>query len=395
MNNLRDIVCSAAIFTFVVASVARADVVLIGQIEAQTGPVASYGLMSVRGVAMAADEINKAGGFKVNGKTYTLAVKSDDTRGDPKEGVIQIKKLLEQDKVKFVFGPTTSGVFATVMPYAERMNGKFLWLNGASRGHAIVGTPNFSSYIRTWNWVSGKDGTGTRLTEYVKKTLAPKKIGMLFPNHEGGKVTAEVVTELLKESKVDYVVEFYDVSVKDFGPSLSKLASQGADVLVPGIGTDEAAVSDMIRQAAEGNYFKKFVAYNGGILSPGLRNKDLIDVYIFDTPKYFQQAEKTEPKVKKFVEDYKKAYKEDFPYSLAPTCVTACYDHVFMLVKAMQAAGSVDDIAKIRAAFLKNTYEGVWTLGFDEKGEQRIDFDIVHMVKGGNITTERVKVLGK
>ncbi|MGH9915496.1 MAG: ABC transporter substrate-binding protein, partial [Pyrinomonadaceae bacterium] len=334
MKKARDTAFLFATSLAMAVGVAHAEVVKIGQIEAKTGPFASYGLMNIRGAAVAVDQINKAGGFTVNGKTYTLEMESEDTRGDPKEGLIQIKRLLEQEKVKFIFGPGTSGVFATVQPYAQRMNGKFIWMNGASRGHSIIGTPNNEYYIRTWNWVSGKNGTGTRLTQYVKKVLAPKKIAMLFPNHEGGKVTAQVVTEILKENKVDSVVEFYDVSVKDFGPILSKLASQGADVLVPGLGSDEAAASDIVRQAAEGKYFTKFVAYNGGVLAPALRNKDLIDAYIFDTPKYFPLAEKTEPKVKQFVTDYKNFYKEEFPYSLAATCVTVCYDHVFMLVKA-------------------------------------------------------------
>jgi branched-chain amino acid transport system substrate-binding protein len=49
------------------------NVVKIGQIEAQTGADAIYGWMSSQGTALAVDEINKAGGFTVGGKTYTLS----------------------------------------------------------------------------------------------------------------------------------------------------------------------------------------------------------------------------------------------------------------------------------------------------------------------------------
>src|ERR1700690_1077537 len=115
------IVRTAAAAAFCVTSVASSqaqDVVKIGQIEAQTGPNAIYGWMGSQSVPIAVDEINKAGGFKVGDKTYKLELVSLDTRGDPKEATIQLKQLLEQDKVRFIFGPFLSNVFVTVLPYA-------------------------------------------------------------------------------------------------------------------------------------------------------------------------------------------------------------------------------------------------------------------------------------
>ena len=49
-----------------------------------------------------------------------------------------------------------------------------------------------------------------------------------------------------------------------------------------------------MRQSTEGNYFRRFF---GGSLGPGLKNKDEIDDYFVYVPKYFDQAEKTDPKV--------------------------------------------------------------------------------------------------
>src|SRR3977135_3037190 len=109
--------------------------VKLGQIEAQTGPNAIYGYMPSQGVPIAVDEINKAGGFKVGDTTYKFELIALDTRGDPKEATIQLKKLLEQDKAKFVFGPFLSNVFVTVLPYAKQFNGKFLLMGGATRIH--------------------------------------------------------------------------------------------------------------------------------------------------------------------------------------------------------------------------------------------------------------------
>jgi len=62
-----------------------------------------------------------------------------------------------------------------------------------------------------------------------------------------------------------------------------------------------------------------------------------------------------------------------------------------MLVEAMQKAGTVDDVAKIRAALLATTYRGLWTIRFDANGEQVFDFDIAHLKKAGAIQVTRVE----
>jgi branched-chain amino acid transport system substrate-binding protein len=129
-----------------------------------------------------------------------------------------------------------------------------------------------------------------------------------------------------------------------------------------------------------------------GSLGPGLKNKDEIDDYFVYVPKYFEQAEKTDPKVVKFIADYKAFYKRDFPYDQAPLCSSSCYDHLFMLIEAMKKAGSVDDVAKIRKELLSMTYDGLWKIRFDEKGEEIFNFDVVRMKRGGQISVTSVDV---
>ncbi len=67
---------------------------------------------------MAVDEINKAGGFQVAGKTYKLELINPDTQGNPQQALIQIKKMLEEDKVKYVFGPFLTNVYKGIEGYA-------------------------------------------------------------------------------------------------------------------------------------------------------------------------------------------------------------------------------------------------------------------------------------
>src|SRR6185437_1334635 len=351
------------------------DVVKIGQIEAQTGPNAIYGYMSSQGMPIAVDQINKAGGFKVGDKTYKLELISPDTRGDPKEASIQLKKMLETDGVRFVFGPFLSNVFVTIEPYAKQFNGKFLLMGGATRIHDFLGKPDHDFLMRTWNWDAGPKGFGNLMVDRLIKDTGAKKVALLIQNDQGGKVLADIYLPMFKAKGVETQIEFFEPGTKDFSAVLAKLAAGKPDILFPGY--SDAALYDIVRQSVEGNYFRRFFLVRGS-LGPGLKNKDQIDDYFVYVPKYFEAAEKTDPKVAKFVADYKAFYKRDFPYDQAPLCSSSCYDHVFMLVEAMKKAGSVTDVAKIRKALLSMTYDGLWKISYDEHGEEIFNFDIVH-----------------
>jgi branched-chain amino acid transport system substrate-binding protein len=63
-----------------------------------------------------------------------------------------------------------------------------------------------------------------------------------------------------------------------------------------------------------------------------------------------------------------------------------------MLIEAMKKAGSVDDVTKIRKELLSMTYDGLWKIRFDEKGEEIFNFDVVRMKRGGQISVTSVDV---
>lgn len=361
-------------------------VVKIGQIEAQTGPNAIYGWMSSQGVPMAVQEINKAGGFKIGDITYTLELQSMDTRGDPKEATIQLKQMIERENIKYVFGPFLSNVFVTILPYAKQFNNKFLLMGGAGRMHDFVGQPGNEFLVRTWNWDTGTNGFGEQMVDYLVEKAKPKRVAMLWQNDQGGRVLAETYAPIFAARGIETMTEFYEPNTKDFTPVLARISAFAPDYLVPGY--TDAPLYDIVRQAVEGNYIKKFFMVRGSI-GPGLKSKDGIEDYIVYVPKYFEEAEKTNPKVKSFIEYYKAFHKRDFPYDQAPLCSSSCYDHVYMLVEAMKKAGSVDDVTKVREALLSMTYNGLWTIKY-EKAEAVFAFDIVRLTRGGGIEVTQV-----
>jgi len=357
-----------------------AETLKIGAIGSLSGGGTAWGLAIKRGAELAVDEVNKAGGLKVGDKTYNIELVMYDDQYTGQGGKTAAERLVFQDKVKFVFGPFLSNVFVTIFPYAQQFNGKFLMMGGGTRIHEFVGKPGNEFVIRTWNWDAGPKGFGEKMVDYLIKTAHPKKVAMLFQNDSGGKILGDIYEPIFKARGIETMTEYFEPGTKDFSPVLAKIAGFQPDYLFPGY--SDAALYDIVRQSIEGNYSKKFFLVRGST-GPGLKNKDGLEDYIVYVPKDFEEAEKKEPKVKHFIDAYKAFYKRDFPYDQAPLCSSSCYDHVYMLVAAMQKAGSVDDVEKIRTTLLAMTYEGMWKISFDDHSEQVFDFDIVHLKKGG------------
>jgi branched-chain amino acid transport system substrate-binding protein len=370
----------AAATAFAAPAAHAQETIKLGQIEALTGATATYGWMSAQGTKVAVEEINAKGGFKVGDKTYKIQLLQMDTRGEPREATVQFRKMMEEN-VQFVFGPFLTNVFNAIEPIANQNNGKFLLFAGATSAHHALGKPDHDYLLRTWNWDAGSNGFGKLMVDYLKK-LNTKKVAMLFQNDAFGKTAVDIYTGLFKDAGIELQVELFEPGTKDFSAVLAKLASGKPDILFPGY--SDAVLYDIVRQSTESGFGNRFFLVRGSI-GPALKNKDAIADYIAYVPKYFEEAEKTEPKTKAFIESYKKIHKRDFPYDQAPLCSSSCYDHVYMLVEAMQKAGTVSDVAKIRKALSELTYDGLWKIKYDKTGEAVFGFDVVHVRKGGTI----------
>jgi branched-chain amino acid transport system substrate-binding protein len=380
-RSLGFVVVSIALASWTAAASAQ-NVVKIGEIEAQTGPLNTYGWMSSQGMRMAVDEINKAGGFQVGGKTYKLELINPDTQGNPQQAVIQLKKMLEEDKVKYVFGPFLTNIFKGIEGYAKQHNGQFLLMGGATQIHYELGKPGNDYLMRTWNWDAGPSGFGTLMVEDLKKK-GVKKVAMLMQNDAFGHVAADIYREAFKSAGIAFEENWFEPGSKDYSAVLAKISAGKPDYLFPGY--TDAVLYDIVQQATQLGLTRFWLVR--GSLGPALKNKDYIDDYVAYIPKYFEEAEKSEPKVAKFIADYKAFFKtKDFPYDQAPLCSSSCYDHVYMLVEAMKRAGSVDDVAKVKAALEGFTYDGLWKIRYDKTGEEIFNFDIVDVQKGGKIS---------
>jgi branched-chain amino acid transport system substrate-binding protein len=95
-----------------------AETIKIGALFAVTGPAAFLGEPERNSAKMVVDEINKAGGVK--GRKLELI--TYDTTGDATKAVQLATKLIKDDKVVAIIGPSTTGETMAVIQVAEREN---------------------------------------------------------------------------------------------------------------------------------------------------------------------------------------------------------------------------------------------------------------------------------
>jgi branched-chain amino acid transport system substrate-binding protein len=88
----------------------------IGAVFAATGPASALGDPEQKTAEMLVNEINAAGG--INGEKLELVLY--DTEADATKANLYVKKLINQDKVLAIIGPTASGTTLAVIPLVEQ-----------------------------------------------------------------------------------------------------------------------------------------------------------------------------------------------------------------------------------------------------------------------------------
>jgi len=97
-------------------ALAADDEVRLGVISPASGNYADLGAAERRGITMAVEEINAAGG--VLGKQVKMII--EDTETNPGAGARKAQKLIERDKVHFMLGAVSSSVAIAVSEVAQR-----------------------------------------------------------------------------------------------------------------------------------------------------------------------------------------------------------------------------------------------------------------------------------
>ena len=221
--NFRTRALIAALLVAGAVSSALAAEIKIGAAEALSGPAGQYGQSIKNGFQLAVDELNAAGGVKGN----KIAIQFEDEAGKKEQAIDVFKKLIFQDKVLMVFGPTLSNSAQAAHPIAQAAKVVAFGTSNTADGITSIGDYVFR------NSVTEADVLPETLRVAIKHANI-KKVAVLYGNDDVfTKSGYDAFKKALETLKVPVTTtETFAKGDVDFKAQLTKIKASGADAIV-------------------------------------------------------------------------------------------------------------------------------------------------------------------
>ncbi|NMG42459.1 ABC transporter substrate-binding protein [Aromatoleum toluvorans] len=317
------------------AGLVHAADIKIGVAEALTGGAAQYGVTIRNGFQLAADEINAKGG--INGNKIQLVI--EDEQGKKEEGINVFKKLIFQDKVLMIFGPTLSNSMFAAGPVANAAKVVVFGTSNTANGITDIGPYVFRNSVMESDVLPVTVAAAT-------KQYKLQKVAVIYGNDDAfTKSGYDVFKKVLEEQKLPVTTtETYVKGDVDFKAQLTKIKASAPDAVICSCLAEEAA--NIILQARGLGIKAPFIGGNG-----------------FNSPKLFEISKlagdgtfvgspwantNPAPVNKAFVAEYQKKYNAE-PNQFA----AQAYDALYIAAAALKDVKLSGDLNADREA-LKN-----------------------------------------
>ncbi len=329
----------------------KSGTVKIGINESLSGAFVNFGNPPAVAIRLAIQEIN-AKGFRVGDTTYRFDPIVVDNRSESAAAVAGMTKLIEDDKVKIIFGPTVSAI----ANQAQEMSvpAKVLQISAAGSWQSLgyLSDPRKPLLFGTQQPLSAI----AKIEVDALRQLGAKKVAYISADDDTTKGNMPAFLAEAKAAGMTVTIILFPPKTADFSSFVSRAKGENVDAtyfLWP-----QGSAPDLMRAVSELNAGAKgFVARN---VSPAAALKLAIGkpvAYPFfsvqGTPSFDYPPN---AKVRAYTERMKKLGGD---LGVAANFSFFTYDFVGMLAAAMTAAGTVDDTAKIAQALGAMTYDGV------------------------------------
>ena len=205
-------------------AIAAKDPIPVGYLPALTGPSSSTGIGINRGLQLAVQEINAAGG--IGGRQLELITR--DTQSDPTKAVNGAAELTRGQKVSVVFGPVNSGESLAVVPLLARTNTPQVhpcWVD------SLVDTQKYPMCFR--NGPTNQQ-IGAAAHRYVVEVLKRKKVAVISDTTGYGTASVNAYVPMLKGMGAEVAYQGnVDAANPDLKPELLRMQSAGAEAIMP------------------------------------------------------------------------------------------------------------------------------------------------------------------
>ena len=211
----------------------------IGNIMPYSGPAAAYGLIG-KTVAAYFKKINAEGG--INGRKINFI--SYDDAYNPQKAVEAARKLVEDDRVLFVFQSLGTPSNSAIQKYMNDSKVPQLFVaSGATKWDDPVNHP------WTIGWQPNYQTEGRIFGQYLLANQPHGKIAILYQNDEYGKDYVKGLKDALAGAIPVVAEASYETSDANLNTQMAKLKASGADVFFD-VATPKFAVM-AIKRAAE------------------------------------------------------------------------------------------------------------------------------------------------
>lgn len=127
------VVCAFLALTAMPRAPAAEDVITLGAAVSQTGEFSRNGLDTKHGYDLAVAKVNEEGGIHVAGRPRKLAIRYYDDQSVPSRGTELAERLIRQDGVAFMLGPSHADMTKAILPVIEKYGVPMVEGNSATR----------------------------------------------------------------------------------------------------------------------------------------------------------------------------------------------------------------------------------------------------------------------
>ncbi|XYD12417.1 ABC transporter substrate-binding protein (plasmid) [Methylobacterium sp. NMS12] len=305
----------------------------IGLVQSTTGGSAAlYGTEQKQAIELAFDEIKNAG---ILGDVTLQALYADDG-ADRGQTVNIFQRLIRQDKVVAILGPTLSNSAFAANPLAQQAGIPVIASSNTAPNLTKIGNFIFRTSVP-------EDQVFPTVLAYAVKKHDVKRVALIYGLDDAlTRGAHDVQKKAVQDLGLQQVgIESYQRGDVDFSAQLTKIKAEKPDAIILGSLAEEAAA--IMRQAKQLGIGEKvvFVGCNANISAKLFELAGPAAGGILVGAAWF--AGYDNPKSKAFVEAYRKRY------GTTPDIYAAQgYDAAYLIVEAIRRAGTATDSRAIR-----------------------------------------------
>lgn len=320
----------------------------VGAVIPLSGSADAYGRNVRNGLTLALEDINKEG---VNGKKMDLLIEDDAT--DAKVAAQKANQLAGAG-VHVIIGGITSNLALSLIPACEQK--KIVLISPTASSPKLTGASPY--FFRNY---PSDTVEGRIMAEYAIRRMKIRSVAILYIDNEYGHGITDVFQKRLEELEGVVVYEqTYPENSTDFSQYIKAIKESAPDAIyIPGYFSEMARILKEIQaQKVEA----KIISVQG-MATPMITEiaGDAAEGVVYPQPPY--DPESDDPRIKKFVADYKAKFpiKPDVDAAFA-------YDALWIVAKAIE--GSAEYPTDLRDRIADTNYRGLTgDITFDSGGD--------------------------